>query len=122
MPPTSTPPTIEESLAKLADNIDKLELVVKHLATSTANLVSITSQTTTQVITETSSITTNINTPSNTMDKLFTGSASSISKIEIEVTTPPVNTDTPTVIMPPSTNRQLVNTPPPNNHGPEIHP
>ncbi|GKB73146.1 hypothetical protein Tco_0934558 [Tanacetum coccineum] len=46
MPPTSTPPTIEESLAKLANNIDKLELVVKRLAASTANLVSITSQTT----------------------------------------------------------------------------
>ncbi|GJU95284.1 hypothetical protein Tco_1320040 [Tanacetum coccineum] len=43
MPPTSTPPTIKESLAKLADNIDKLELVVKRLAASTANLVSITS-------------------------------------------------------------------------------
>nr|GEV85878.1 DNA-binding pseudobarrel domain-containing protein [Tanacetum cinerariifolium] len=122
MPPTSTPPTIEESLAKLADNIDKLELVVKRLAASTTNLVSITSQTTTQLITETSSITTNINTPSTTMDKLFTSSASSFTKIEIEVTTPPVNTDTPTVIMPPSTNRQLVTTPPPNNHGPEIHP
>ncbi|GJS14489.1 hypothetical protein Tco_0408961 [Tanacetum coccineum] len=46
MPPTSTPRTIKESLAKLADNIDKLELVVKRLAASTANLVSITSQTT----------------------------------------------------------------------------
>ncbi|GJV62866.1 hypothetical protein Tco_1473694 [Tanacetum coccineum] len=49
-PPTSTPPTIQESLAKLADNINKLELVVKRLSTSTANPVSITSQTT---ITET---------------------------------------------------------------------
>ncbi|GKD52591.1 hypothetical protein Tco_1281567 [Tanacetum coccineum] len=46
MGPTSTPPTIEESLAKLANNIAKLELVVKRLTTSTANLVSITSQTT----------------------------------------------------------------------------
>ncbi|GJS39346.1 hypothetical protein Tco_0564389 [Tanacetum coccineum] len=46
MPPTSTPPTIEESLAKLADNIDKLALVVKRLAASTTNLASITSQTT----------------------------------------------------------------------------
>nr|GEV85877.1 DNA-binding pseudobarrel domain-containing protein [Tanacetum cinerariifolium] len=101
---------------------DKLELVVKRLAASTANLVSITSQTTTQLITETSSITTNIKTPNNTMDKLFTSSASSFTKIEIEITTAPINTDTPTVIMPPSTNRQLVTTPPPNNHGPKIHP
>nr|GEW94249.1 hypothetical protein [Tanacetum cinerariifolium] len=46
MPLTSTPPTIEESLAKLADNIAKLELVVKRLAASTANLVSLTPQTT----------------------------------------------------------------------------
>ncbi|GKC71818.1 hypothetical protein Tco_1117701 [Tanacetum coccineum] len=54
MPPPSTPstpPTIEESMAKLADSLDKLELIVKHLvakrlAESTANLVSITSQTT----------------------------------------------------------------------------
>ncbi|GJV06095.1 hypothetical protein Tco_1343751 [Tanacetum coccineum] len=46
MPQTSTPPTIEESCAKLADTIDKLELVKKRLAASTANLVSITSQTT----------------------------------------------------------------------------
>ncbi|GJU25957.1 hypothetical protein Tco_1164578 [Tanacetum coccineum] len=54
MPPTSTPstpPTIKESMAKLADSLDKLELIVKHLvakrlAESTANLVSITSQTT----------------------------------------------------------------------------
>ncbi|GJR22529.1 hypothetical protein Tco_0971056 [Tanacetum coccineum] len=43
MPQTSTPPTIEESCAKLADTIDKLELVKKRLAASTANLVSITS-------------------------------------------------------------------------------
>ncbi|GJW90597.1 hypothetical protein Tco_0168150 [Tanacetum coccineum] len=53
MPPTSkpsTPPTIEESMARLADSLDKLELIVKHLAESTANLVLITSQTT---ITET---------------------------------------------------------------------
>ncbi|GJZ76413.1 hypothetical protein Tco_0641085 [Tanacetum coccineum] len=47
----STPPTIEESLAKLGDSIDKLELVTKRLvakrlAASTTNLVSITSQTT----------------------------------------------------------------------------
>ncbi|GKB06433.1 hypothetical protein Tco_0834666 [Tanacetum coccineum] len=47
----SKPPTIEESMAKLADSLDKLELIVKHLvakrlAESTANLVSITSQTT----------------------------------------------------------------------------
>nr|GEY19984.1 hypothetical protein [Tanacetum cinerariifolium] len=28
----------------------------------------------------------------------------------------------PTVIMPPPTNKQLVTMPPPNNHGPEIHP
>nr|GFC00206.1 hypothetical protein [Tanacetum cinerariifolium] len=46
MPPTSTPPTMEESLAKLADNIVKVELVMNRLAASTANLVSITSQTT----------------------------------------------------------------------------
>ncbi|GJU21300.1 kinase-like domain-containing protein [Tanacetum coccineum] len=46
VPPTSTPPTIKESLAKLADNIDKLELIVKRLTASTASLVSITSQTT----------------------------------------------------------------------------
>nr|GEX05868.1 hypothetical protein [Tanacetum cinerariifolium] len=51
MPPTSTPPTIEESLAKLGDSIDKLELVMKHLvvkrlAASTTNLVSTTSHTT----------------------------------------------------------------------------
>nr|GEX19536.1 hypothetical protein [Tanacetum cinerariifolium] len=47
----STPPTIEESLAKLGDSIDKLELVTqrlvaKRLAASTTDLVSITSQTT----------------------------------------------------------------------------
>ncbi|GJW60258.1 hypothetical protein Tco_0109593 [Tanacetum coccineum] len=42
----STPPTIEESLAKLGDSIDKLELVTKRLAASTTSLVSITSQTT----------------------------------------------------------------------------
>ncbi|GKB27967.1 hypothetical protein Tco_0867368 [Tanacetum coccineum] len=46
MPPTSTPPTIEECLAKLADNIDKLELVGKRLAASTANSVSISTKTT----------------------------------------------------------------------------
>ncbi|GJT81089.1 hypothetical protein Tco_1055431 [Tanacetum coccineum] len=46
MPPTSTPPTIEECLAKLADNIDKLELVGKRLAASTANFVSISTKTT----------------------------------------------------------------------------
>ncbi|GJS31371.1 hypothetical protein Tco_0491991 [Tanacetum coccineum] len=37
-PPTSTPPTIQESLAKLADKIDKLELIVKRLTESTTNL------------------------------------------------------------------------------------
>nr|GEU88023.1 hypothetical protein [Tanacetum cinerariifolium] len=46
LPPTSTPPTIEESLAKLVDIIDKLELVAKRLTASTTNLVSLTPQTT----------------------------------------------------------------------------
>ncbi|GKD41673.1 hypothetical protein Tco_1261880 [Tanacetum coccineum] len=53
-PPSSkpfTPPTIEESLAKLGDSIDKLELVTKRLVAkcltaSTTSLISITSQTT----------------------------------------------------------------------------
>ncbi|GJX79077.1 hypothetical protein Tco_0327226 [Tanacetum coccineum] len=71
MPPTSkssTPPTIEESLAKLGDLIDKLELVTKHLVAkrlnaSTANLVSVTTKATTVVstitITKSSDHTTN---------------------------------------------------------------
>ncbi|GJS27726.1 hypothetical protein Tco_0488346 [Tanacetum coccineum] len=71
MPPTSkssTPPTIKESFAKLGDLIDKLELVtkrlvMKRLATSTANLVSVTTKATTVIlsitITESSDDTTN---------------------------------------------------------------
>ncbi|GJS83788.1 UDP-glycosyltransferase 84B1-like protein [Tanacetum coccineum] len=85
-PPTSTPPTIQESLAKLADNINKLELVVKRLvakrlSASTANPVSITSQTT---ITET------------TTDHVITAQ------------------NTPTVIMPPPDTQPNI-TLPPNN-------
>nr|GFC22498.1 hypothetical protein [Tanacetum cinerariifolium] len=54
MPPTSkpsTPPTIEESMAKLADSIDKLELVMKCFVASTVNLVSVTTKATTVVST-----------------------------------------------------------------------
>ncbi|GJV66060.1 hypothetical protein Tco_1476888 [Tanacetum coccineum] len=54
MPSTSkpsTPPTIQQSMAKLSDSLDKLQLIVKRLvakrlAESTGNLASITSQTT----------------------------------------------------------------------------
>ncbi|GJT16480.1 DNA helicase [Tanacetum coccineum] len=86
-PPTSTPPTIQESLAKLADKIDKLELIVKRfiakrLAESTTNLVSITSQTTiTETTTDhvitaqnTSCHVTKINKPDNTIVKSLTDS------------------------------------------------
>ncbi|GJX13328.1 hypothetical protein Tco_0205086 [Tanacetum coccineum] len=66
MPPTSKPPTITESLAKLDDIMDKfnthlasqnikLELVSKSLAASAANLVSITTKTTTLISTITRS-------------------------------------------------------------------
>nr|GEW22110.1 hypothetical protein [Tanacetum cinerariifolium] len=73
MPLTSTPPTIEESLAKFADNIDKLELVVKRLTASTANHVSVTTKATTVVstITKTESsdhTTNNFHHPSTTHD------------------------------------------------------
>ncbi|GKD36133.1 hypothetical protein Tco_1251642, partial [Tanacetum coccineum] len=59
MPPTSkpsTPPTIQRSMAKLSDSLDKLQLIVKRLvakrlAESTANHVSVTTKATTVVST-----------------------------------------------------------------------
>ncbi|GKD64913.1 hypothetical protein Tco_1307021 [Tanacetum coccineum] len=47
----STPPTIEESLAKLGDSIDKLELVMKRLVASAATQVSVITKATTVVST-----------------------------------------------------------------------
>ncbi|GKC81441.1 hypothetical protein Tco_1137158 [Tanacetum coccineum] len=49
----STPPTIEESFAKLGDSIDKLKLVMKHLVASTSKHVSVTTKATTVVSTST---------------------------------------------------------------------
>ncbi|GKD29715.1 hypothetical protein Tco_1240493, partial [Tanacetum coccineum] len=106
----STPPTIEEYLAKLADNIDKLELVVKRLAASTTNLVSITSQTSftknesndhtintktvvtetiIEVVTKTSSIINSMSKPDKTMAQVFTVHSSSITKMKNDVATQP---------------------------------
>ncbi|GJW18963.1 hypothetical protein Tco_0026399 [Tanacetum coccineum] len=95
MPPTSkpsTPPTIQQSMAKLSDSLDKLQLIVKRLvakrlAESTANLVPITSQTT---ITET------------TTDHVIT------------TQTPRSPSNTPTIDMPPPDTQPSI-TRPPNN-------
>ncbi|GKF77113.1 hypothetical protein Tco_0229583, partial [Tanacetum coccineum] len=95
MPPTSkssTPPTIQQSMAKLYDSLDKLQLIVKRLvakrlAESTDNLVPITSQTT---ITET------------TTDHVIT------------IQTPRSPSNTPTIDMPPPDTQPSI-TRPPNN-------
>nr|GFB51596.1 hypothetical protein [Tanacetum cinerariifolium] len=108
----------KESLAKLADNIDKLELVVKCLTASTINLVSITSQTTitknesndhtattktgitetaTEVNTETTSPITDINNYDKTMALFLTASTSSMTKIKEQVDT---QSQTPISVLP----------------------
>ncbi|GJS35828.1 3-oxoacyl-[acyl-carrier-protein] synthase II, chloroplastic-like protein [Tanacetum coccineum] len=82
-PPTSKPSCLKESMVALADTMAKIELASKRLAASTANLVPISTKTTTLISTITRS---EINKPDNTMVKLLTDTPS-ITKIETEVVT-----------------------------------
>ncbi|GKA60336.1 hypothetical protein Tco_0759743 [Tanacetum coccineum] len=109
-PPKRNVPSIEESIA----SISKLSTIIDaniEKQRQTFDLMSTITQT--HQRNPIMSSTTNFAKPETTTDHVATNTPT--------VTTSLVNTDTPTVIMPPSTNRQLVTTPPPN-HGPEIHP
>ncbi|GKE73271.1 hypothetical protein Tco_1535312 [Tanacetum coccineum] len=111
----STPPTIEESLAKLGDSIDKLELVTKRLvakrlAASTTNLVSITSQTT---FTKNESNDHTSNNKTNITDTTTAVVTAQNTTTVNDATTPP-NTQ-PNIIMPLPNNNGQIHTPTPKN-------
>ncbi|GKC72356.1 hypothetical protein Tco_1118239, partial [Tanacetum coccineum] len=111
----STPPTIEQSLAKLGDSIDKLKLVTKRLvakrlAASTTNLVSITSQTTftkDESNDHTSNIKTDITEPT-------TAVVAAQNTTTVNDSTTPPNTQ-PNIIMPLPNNNGQIHTPTPKN-------
>ncbi|GKD88334.1 hypothetical protein Tco_1363841 [Tanacetum coccineum] len=75
-PPTSKPSRLEESMVALADTMAKIELASKRLAASTANLVPISTKTTTLISTiETASLVTKINKLDNTMVRFLSDSS-----------------------------------------------
>ncbi|GJU58373.1 hypothetical protein Tco_1236139, partial [Tanacetum coccineum] len=61
-PPTSKPSRLQKSMVNLADSMAKLEIASKHLATSTAHLISLIVQTTTEVVTAQNTTTVNVTT------------------------------------------------------------